>query len=122
MRIALMTALICIFLVDTVAAQDRTVPLDLVLGLFAFQMPGDTVSNTRILVGKAPDDLRLPKLNLPVIGALVHEEGAMIVYRVTGDLKKVHIVANEQMRTAGWQPMRVPDFPAPDAGFIGSEL
>jgi len=122
MRIALLTALISMVLVDVAASQQRTVPLDLVLGFFAAETSSDSMSSARILVGKAPDNLRLPNLNLAVMGALVHEEGATVVYRITGDSKKAQSYANEQMRAAGWQPMQIPDMPAPDAGFIGTEL
>ena len=67
MRIALLTAIISVFMVDVAAAQDRTVPMDLVLGLFADEMGPDSVSFARILVGKAPDDLKLPNLKLPAL-------------------------------------------------------
>ena len=122
MRIALLTAIISVFMVDVAAAQDRTVPMDLVLGLFADEMGPDSVSFARILVGKAPDDLKLPNLKLPVLGAFVHELGAIVVYRITGDSKKTYAFAKEQMRAAGWQLMQIPDVPPPDAGFSGTEL
>jgi hypothetical protein len=104
----------------SLAAQDRAIPRDLVLALFAHEMAFDSARPMQILVGKVPDNLALPKLNLPVMGALQHAHGLSLVYRVSGDANQARRAVQAQLRAAGWENPEGNEQP-PDVGFVGAE-
>jgi hypothetical protein len=119
MRTVVFLALSCGCLAGTLQAQVRNVPADLVFGLFAHSLTLDSTQTMQILVGKAPANIPLPALGLPIIGAMQHEHGTSIVYRVSTELKEAHRNVQAKLRAAGWKSLAAPD--QPDVGFVGIE-
>jgi hypothetical protein len=119
MRTVVLLALSCACMSGSLLAQVRTVPADLVLGLFAHSLTLDSAQTMQIFVGKAPENVQLPAFGLPIIGAMRHEHGTSIVYRVSTELKEAHRTAQAKLRAAGWKSLAEPD--QPDVGFVGIE-